>query len=132
MSSVSMILNDCGKKINEQDITPQNLNQWLRSFGGYVDGDLLVWGSIKPYGYSFQGKFTDQATIEQYFNNGYAVVLNVNNGGHWVLMTGISGSQYLVNDAGYDKTGYYKTEVVNSGVWLKPNDCAKQLETFLQ
>ena len=53
MSSVSMILNDCGRKINDQDITPKNLNSWLRRYGGYVDGDNLVWGSIKPYGYSF-------------------------------------------------------------------------------
>jgi hypothetical protein len=33
------------------------------------------------------------------FLNGDGVILS--NGGHWVLMTGINGSDFLVNDPGH-------------------------------
>ena len=44
---------------------------------------------------------------------GYVVILNVRNGGHWVLATGYSGDTIKVNDPGYDKSSYALSEVVN-------------------
>ena len=40
------------------------------------------------------------------FNSGHIVILNVHNGHHWVLMTGVSGSNFLVNDPGYSTSSY--------------------------
>lgn len=51
MSSVAMGLAGVGKNYN-----PSTLNQWLKGHGGYVSGDLIVWGSITPLGLGFQGK----------------------------------------------------------------------------
>ena len=65
--------------------------------------------------------------MRSYFKSGHAVVLNVNNGGHWVLMTGISGTNFLVNDPGFSKTSYTQGEVVGSGVYKKPAGCSSML-----
>ena len=65
--------------------------------------------------------------MRTHFKNGNAVVLNVNNGGHWVLMTGISGTSFLVNDPGFSKSTYTQAEVVNSGVFKRPAGCSTKL-----
>ena len=58
MSSVSMVLKDCGKTIGGASTTPKNLNTWLKSNGGYASGDLFVWGSVSKFGLGYVGKFT--------------------------------------------------------------------------
>jgi hypothetical protein len=50
MSSVAMGLAGIGKNFN-----PSTLNQWLKGHGGYVSGDLIVWGSITSLGLGFRG-----------------------------------------------------------------------------
>ncbi len=68
ISSVSMILNDCGRAVNGAAATPKSLNVWLRNNGGYASGNLFVWGSVAPLGLGYVGKFTADATIRNYFN----------------------------------------------------------------
>lgn len=51
MSSLAMGLAGIGKNYN-----PGTLNTWLNGHGGYVSGDLLVWGSVTSLGLSFQGR----------------------------------------------------------------------------
>ena len=65
--------------------------------------------------------------MRTYFKSGHAVVLNVNNGGHWVLMTGISGTNFLINDPGFTKSSYTQSEVVGSGVYKRPAGCSSML-----
>lgn len=50
MSSAAMALTGTGRTQN-----PRTLNQWLRSNGGYVSGDLFVWASINKFGLTFKG-----------------------------------------------------------------------------
>lgn len=47
------------------------------------------------------------------------MILNVHNGGHWVLATSMSGSTISVNDPGYSTTSYTLSEIVanNSGLY---------------
>lgn len=54
MSSVSMALSGCGK-----GYTPDTLNTWLKGHGGYVSGDLFVWGSVKSIGLAYEGKIAN-------------------------------------------------------------------------
>ncbi len=56
MSSVSMVVSDCGRSVSGQAATPKTLNAWLRNNGGYVSGDLFVWGSVSAFGLGFVGK----------------------------------------------------------------------------
>ena len=51
MSSLAMGLAGIGKNYN-----PGTLNTWSNGHGGYVSGDLLVWGSVTSLGLSFQGR----------------------------------------------------------------------------
>ena len=51
MSSAAMALSGTGHSYN-----PKTLNQWLKGHGGYVSGDLFVWGSINSLGLIYEGK----------------------------------------------------------------------------
>ena len=52
MSSLAMGLAGTGHNYN-----PSSLNQWLKGNGGYVSGDLLVWGSVTRLGLTLKEKF---------------------------------------------------------------------------
>ena len=128
MSSVSMVLADCGKTIDGATTTPKNFNTWLKHNGGYASGDLFVWGSVSKLGLSFVTKTSTHSQIESYFKEGKAVILNVNNGGHWVLMTGISTDSYHVNDPGFDRASYPKSGVVTAAIYSRPSGCKSLFE----
>lgn len=113
MSSVAMALSGIGKNYN-----PGTLNTWLKGHGGYVSGDLFVWGSVSPLGLSYVGKVANSG-IAGALGANEIVILNVHNGGHWVLATSMSGSTISVNDPGYSTTSYTLSEIVanNSGLY---------------
>ena len=95
-----------------QSENPGTLNTWLKSHGGFASGNLFVWDSVKSYGLNYLGKFSNQKDIQSYVSKSdHAVILNVKNGGHWVLATGLSGSTYLVNDPGFSNSAYASSEV---------------------
>ena len=106
MSSVSMALSGCGKGYN-----PGTLNTWLKGHGGYVSGDLFVWGSVKSLGLAYEGKIANNE-ISAALGRNEIVILNVHNGAHWVLATSMSGSTIHVNDPGFSTTSYTLSEIV--------------------
>jgi hypothetical protein len=54
-----------------------------------------------------------QSTLQGAIKAGQGIVVNVANGGHWVLVTGYAGgSTYLVNDPGRTVGSYPYTEMV--------------------
>lgn len=113
MSSAAMALSGTGHTHN-----PGSLNTWLKEHGGYVSGDLFVWGSISPLGLHYEGKVSN-SQIKAELDKGKVVIVNVHNGGHWVLAHGHSGDNILVNDPGYSTTSYTLSQIVNgnSGVY---------------
>jgi len=98
---------------------PGKLNTWMRANGGY-SGCAIYWAKADVYGgrkTSCQGQQgrVSYATLCSQVRAGYGVVLNVNNGGHWVLLTGCDGGSNLyVNDPGYSKASYPYSAVVGS------------------
>jgi hypothetical protein len=54
MSSVAMGLTGHGITYD-----PHTLNQWLKGHGGYVNGDLFVWGSVNSLGLTYKGKIAN-------------------------------------------------------------------------
>jgi hypothetical protein len=50
MSSAAMALSGTGHSYD-----PKSLNSWLKSNGGYVSGDLFVWGAINKLGLTYKG-----------------------------------------------------------------------------
>jgi len=113
MSSVAMALSGTG-----HTYTPSTLNTWLKGHGGYVSGDLFVWGSVNSLGIKYIGKVAN-ANIASSLAAGHIVILNVHNGGHWVLATSMNGNTISVNDPGYSTASYSISEIVagNSGLY---------------
>jgi hypothetical protein len=107
MSSTAMALAGTGHSFN-----PSTLNAWLKTHGGYVSGDLMVWGAINSLGLTFKGKVAN-SQIKANLDKGNVVICNVHNGGHWVLATGYSGDNIMVNDPGYPTTSYALSQIVD-------------------
>jgi len=107
MTSAAMALNAIGNSVN-----PSSLNKWLTANNGYVKDDLFVWASINSWGVTFAG-FISNNKIAKYIDDGYIVIVNVHNGGHWVLATGYQGDTINVNDPGYISVSYTLSQIVN-------------------
>jgi ABC-type bacteriocin/lantibiotic exporter with double-glycine peptidase domain len=107
MSSAAMALAGTGHSYD-----PGSLNAWLKTHGGYVSGNLFVWASINAIGLHFEGKVANSA-IKSSLDQNKIVIINVHNGGHWVLATRYSGDTIYVNDPGYNTASYQMSEIVN-------------------
>ncbi len=111
-----MILANYNVNIYGSLANPGNYNTYLTNNGGYVQTDLYVWAVAGNFGLPFLG-FASQSDVINQFNAGNNVILNVNNGGHWVLLTGYEGTNLYVNDPGFARSTYRLDEVVTSGVY---------------
>jgi len=103
MSSVAMALTRYGSSYN-----PGQLNDWLKTHGGYASGDLLVWDAVHSLGLTASTHVgLDSNGLAAAVAAGKPVIANVHNGGHWVLVTGSAGgSNFYVNDPGYSTSTY--------------------------
>src|SRR3990167_983804 len=116
MSSVSSAMAGWGKNVNGQTPNPQNLNAWLKSNGGY-QGNLFMWGAVAKFGLTYEGQPSDLTSIKNAVCTNKIVILNVNQGGHWVLATSVNDSGFGVNDSGYLKNFYNNNEVSRAGIF---------------
>lgn len=107
MSSAAMALSATGNNYN-----PRTLNSWLKNNKGYVQDDLFVWASINSIGLTFKG-FITNSQIKNYVDAGYVVIVNVRNGGHWVLVKSYTDSSVIVNDPGFSVNSYDFSQIVN-------------------
>lgn len=78
--------------------TPQSLNNTLRSNGGY-SGNYIIWSKVP--GTSYYGSSSMSSSL---FGS-YHVIANV--GGHFVLLTGASGSGFSSHDPGKSSNPVY-------------------------
>ena len=118
MSSVASGMAGAGKTINGARATPDTLNTFLRANGGY-SGNLFIWGAVSRFGLAYEGQSSVGANIRSAICANKIVILNVNNGGHWVLATAYddASSTYTVNDSGYSRTTYKYSEVSLAGIF---------------
>lgn len=107
ISSAAMALKGIGVNQN-----PSTINKWLNANKGYVSQDLFVWASINPLGVKFIG-FINRNAIASNLNRDNIVILNVHNGGHWVLATRmLDDNNVAVNDPGYSTSSYTLSQIV--------------------
>jgi len=96
-----MALSGVGKSYD-----PGTLNAWLKKNDCYVHEFFLIWRAIDKLGLSYHGKIATN-TIADNLKVGNIVILNVLNGGHWVLATSMVDDQNVaVNDPLYNKKSY--------------------------
>jgi hypothetical protein len=95
---------------------PLTVNDWLKNNGGYVGGTGdFIWGAVRPLGLQFGGFSTEMNSIGAHLYFTHFVIANVNQGRHWVIVTGVSGNQIIVNDPGYNRDSYPISEIVEYG-----------------
>ena len=99
-----------GIKVSGATPTCGNLNTWLKANNGF-SGNLLIWGSVAGFGLTYEGQTSTIAAIKTAICAGKIVILNVNQGGHWVLAKSYNGDIFTVNDSGYTKSTYAASEI---------------------
>lgn len=117
MTSVTSLCAGLGIHVNGGTPNPSTMNNWLKAHGGFVSGDLFVWGSVASLGLHYVGHVTSHSQIVSALKQGRHVILNVNGGHHWVLATGHTSTGYTVMDPGYARSSYKTSEVVGAGVF---------------
>ncbi|GAM23579.1 hypothetical protein SAMD00019534_067540, partial [Acytostelium subglobosum LB1] len=122
MSSISMAIAGHGIEIDGQSSNPGTLNSWLKSNGGYTSGNDLIESvvpgissDIKWDGPLLNGTALSMDDIKNLLNKkDMIVILNVDNGGHFVLATGYDSgdTKIYVNDPGFSRLYYEYNTVV--------------------
>ena len=116
MCSVASGLAGAGKLINGKPANCGTFNHFMLSYSGYL-GNLLVWSAANRLGVVYEGQIESIAAIKDAVCKNKIVVLNVNQGGHWVLATGVEGNSFIVNDSGYNRNSYPTNEVEVASIY---------------
>jgi len=109
ITSVSMFIASHGYGGN-----PGKLNSWLKSNGGYASGCDIIWAKVDNLGFSkFIGfEHPSHSDVCSAVEKKHGIIANVNNGHHYVLITGCSGSnEYKVHDPAGRQTTFKHSEV---------------------
>lgn len=115
MTSVAMMLKTKGANVD-----PSSLDSFLTHNGGYASGCNIIWSAADKYGKTtFQAIETaNESEICSGLSKGHGIIANVNNGGHWVLLTSCAGNGvFNVNDPGYSRTQYKMSEILREAVY---------------
>ena len=91
------------------NMTPAEVNAWLKANGGYNGGNLFVWGSVSKLlpGLTFGHRYTEPYLdkIDEQLVAGRPVIVNVDGtpataalDEHWILIVGKENGYYIIND----------------------------------
>jgi len=102
---------------------PAELDYCLTTTGGYGNagictrGNCATWfnppAQCKPASVSYAGKSTVLSDLDSDLAAGYPAIALIDNGNHWVVVTGKSGGNYTINDP------YYQRSVISPGVIIQ-------------
>lgn len=129
ITSIAMALRHKGIQIAGEPAQPGRFNTWLKNHNGY-SGNSIIWGSVENLnsrithnGRYYGGTSLSAATLRNYLNSGNkAVIANVRNGSHWVLLTNHNGgTTFNVNDPDYSTTSYTYGSMTGYSVYTITN-----------
>eukprot|EP00825_Cyclidium_porcatum_P008894 TRINITY_DN14464_c0_g1_i1.p2 TRINITY_DN14464_c0_g1~~TRINITY_DN14464_c0_g1_i1.p2 ORF type:complete len:129 (+),score=22.40 TRINITY_DN14464_c0_g1_i1:136-522(+) len=101
---------------------PNTVNQWLKTHGGYASGDLLVWGAFDSLGFKFDDFLLPTSIISQW-KAGKVIVLNIDKGENYVLMTGLGQDErtFVVNDPLNNRNQCQYQEIIRGAIFTPPS-----------
>lgn len=104
-TSLTMVINYfTGKNLTPPNIGSQILNNHWRTCGEGTDWDAMT-GIPPKYNLTSQDIGKNWSAVESCFNNGGIVIASMSNcqftsGGHFIVLTGVSNDNVLINDPG--------------------------------
>lgn len=130
VTSIAIQIARSGVKTNISNFNPgtfvTELNKFSNSFDGY--GNFNGIGNVNTIVPNFKTvanhvsigntKQSQIETIQKYIDQGYYVILNVDNGGHWVAVTGTTKDNIKMVDPGRTEKNVYDVYSVNSCVGI--------------
>jgi len=121
MIAVADAMKGTGKTINGKEVTPKVLNNYLMKNNGY-QGNLYVWAKIEKFGFRYMGQTRDTNYMKTLVCQGNKIlILNIDNGGHWVLATGMNeeSKSFTILDGWkmLDRTSVKYSEVKRAGIY---------------
>lgn len=110
-TSVAIQIARSGVSTNISNFNPGTFVEAMKSVGGFSSGGDISWSAVSKIapGFHYEKDIRSPLTPNQigdYISQGYYVVLNVKNGGHFVAVTSVEGNKILMDDP-----GSYGTEV---------------------
>ena len=116
MCSVAAGLSSIGATIDGQTPDCGVLNSYLIKNGGY-QGNLFVWNAVERFGLRYEGQTTNIDALKKAVCDQKVVVVNVDAGKHWVIVTGYSGNTFDVKNSGGSQTQYSLGDIVRGGIY---------------
>ncbi len=128
-TSIAMLIVHSGLK-NESNFDPGTFVSSMKNVGGFKNNDI-IWGKVgsavpgfeyyTSYTFSDKTSYSNKvAKIKSYVDNGYYVVVTVNNYGHYVAVYGATDSKVTMMDPNTyssDLSYYYNSGIVNLRVY---------------
>lgn len=117
VTSLSMLIVHAGAR-DENNFNPGVLCDFLSANGGFDSTGGIYWNApsklIDSFSYVSGGALTGSqeqkvATVASYINQGYYVLVAVNNGGHWVAVEGVSGNDIKMMDPAKSSTSLFSS-----------------------
>jgi hypothetical protein len=134
MTSCSMALHSRNIHLTnatDKVITPGTMNDWLQLHGGYDDDNDLDELALESLGQGVKyvgpiipaNLLSEDKVRAMLLGMNNIVIANVDNGGHFVLVTGFDAKQrgfFYVNDPGFPRTHYNLTQIVGWRIFSSP------------
>lgn len=119
VTSIAMLICHSGSA-DASSFTPATLVNHLNNNGGFTSGGALYWEKVNGAADGFylvswkeslagMTQAEKTAKMAKLLEDGYAVIISVRNGGHWVALDRIEGDKVYMMDPGSNSTDLYAT-----------------------
>lgn len=117
VTSIAMLICHTGSA-DASSFNPGTLVNYLNNNGGFTSDGALYWAKVNGAADGFslvnskislagKTKAEKTAIMADYLDQGYAVIISVRNGGHWVALDRIEGGTVYMMDPGSSATDLY-------------------------
>lgn len=119
VTAIAMLICHSGSA-DASSFTPATLVNYLNNNGGFTSGGALYWEKVNGaadgfYLVSWKESLSGMTQAEktskmaELLNDGYAVIISVRNGGHWVALDRVEGDKVYMMDPASGSTDLYGT-----------------------